>query len=183
MDEPRACYTEWSNSERKKQIMYINPYIWNLEKWNQWTYLQGKNRDVDVDNRLVDTVGEEEGEMNWESRIDMQTSLNLGKMVFSRDLKIKSLWICLEAVFWRVLFHLKIIRLSRRLGDLYTSMSISIDSFYPRSTVKSTVLISLFCCFSRYFMSSFAELRLFLRFLMWTTFIYLFFHLFLLVGG
>ena len=55
--------------------MYINPYIWNLEKWNQWTYLQGKNRDVDVDNRLVDTVGEEEGEMNWESRIDIQNIL------------------------------------------------------------------------------------------------------------
>ena len=55
--------------------MYINPYIWNLEKWNQWTYLQGKNRDVDVDNRLVDTVGEEEGEMNWESSIDIQNIL------------------------------------------------------------------------------------------------------------
>ena len=55
--------------------MYINPYIWNLEKWNQWTYLQGKNRDVDVDNRLVDTVGEEEGEMNWESTIDIQNIL------------------------------------------------------------------------------------------------------------
>ena len=55
--------------------MYIHPYTWKLEKWNQWTYLQGKNRDVDVDNRLVDTVGEEEGEMNWESSIDIQNIL------------------------------------------------------------------------------------------------------------
>ena len=32
MDEPRACYTEGRKSEREKQI-YINEYIWNLEKW------------------------------------------------------------------------------------------------------------------------------------------------------
>ena len=31
MDEPRACYTECSKSEREKQISYINAYIWNLE--------------------------------------------------------------------------------------------------------------------------------------------------------
>ena len=40
MDEPRACYTEW----RGKQIPSINAYIWNLEKWSWWTYLQGRNR-------------------------------------------------------------------------------------------------------------------------------------------
>ena len=27
------CHTEWSKSEREKQISYINTYIWNLEKW------------------------------------------------------------------------------------------------------------------------------------------------------
>ena len=32
MDEPRACYTERSKSEREKQIFYINTYMWNLEK-------------------------------------------------------------------------------------------------------------------------------------------------------
>ena len=31
VDEARACYREWSKSEREKQI-YINTYIWNLEK-------------------------------------------------------------------------------------------------------------------------------------------------------
>ena len=31
VDEPRACYTKWSKSEREKQIMCINMYIWNLE--------------------------------------------------------------------------------------------------------------------------------------------------------
>ena len=32
VDEPRACYTEWSKLEREKQILYINTYVWNLEK-------------------------------------------------------------------------------------------------------------------------------------------------------
>ena len=29
--EPRAYYTEWSKSEREKQILYINAHILNLE--------------------------------------------------------------------------------------------------------------------------------------------------------
>ena len=32
----------------------------NLEKWYWWTYLQGRSGDIDVENRLVDTVGEGE---------------------------------------------------------------------------------------------------------------------------
>ena len=32
VDELRACYTEWSKSEREKQILHINVYIGNLEK-------------------------------------------------------------------------------------------------------------------------------------------------------
>ena len=37
MDEPKACCTKWSKSGREKQ-MYINTYMWNLEKWYWWTY-------------------------------------------------------------------------------------------------------------------------------------------------
>ena len=29
MDEPRAYYTEWSRSEREKQISYVSAYTWN----------------------------------------------------------------------------------------------------------------------------------------------------------
>ena len=32
VDEPRASYTEWSNSEGENQILYINMYILNLGK-------------------------------------------------------------------------------------------------------------------------------------------------------
>ena len=56
VDELRPCYTERSKLE--KQIPYINVYIWNLEKYYWWTYLQGRNRDGDIENRHVDTVGE-----------------------------------------------------------------------------------------------------------------------------
>ena len=44
VDEPRAYYTDWSKSEREKQISYINTYIWNLERKYCWTYLQGSNQ-------------------------------------------------------------------------------------------------------------------------------------------
>ena len=33
VDETGTYYTEWSKSERKTPIQYINEYFWNLEKW------------------------------------------------------------------------------------------------------------------------------------------------------
>ena len=30
VDEPRAYYTEWSESERERQIAYINAYIYGI---------------------------------------------------------------------------------------------------------------------------------------------------------
>ena len=57
MDGPRVCHTEWSNSQREKQVSYINEYIWNLEKWYQWTYLQGRNWEADLERGLEDAVG------------------------------------------------------------------------------------------------------------------------------
>ena len=73
VDEPRAHYTEWSKSEREKQISYINTYRCNLEKWYWWTCLQGRNRDADIESRLVDTAGEGVEGANGESSIDIYT--------------------------------------------------------------------------------------------------------------
>ena len=73
VDEPRAFYTEWSKSEREKQILHINAYIWNLKKWYWRTYLQGRNGDTDEENGLVHTVWEGESEMNGESGINTYT--------------------------------------------------------------------------------------------------------------
>ena len=48
-----------------------NTYIWDLGKWYWWTYLQGRHGGADVENRLVDIVGEGESEMNEESSINI----------------------------------------------------------------------------------------------------------------
>ena len=64
MDEPRAHYTEWSKSERERQIWYINTYIWNLEGRYWRSYIQGSNGDTE--NRLLDSVGE--GRAEWPER-------------------------------------------------------------------------------------------------------------------
>jgi len=72
VDEPRACYTEWSKSERN-----INAYIWNLEKQYWWNYLQRSNGDAVVDNGLVDTAGDWEGRTNWERSTNIYTLSNI----------------------------------------------------------------------------------------------------------
>ena len=47
--------------------------MWDLEKWYRLAYSQGRNRDTDVENGHVDTVGEGEAEMNWKIGIDIYT--------------------------------------------------------------------------------------------------------------
>ena len=42
-------------------------------KMVSWTYLQGGNGDADIENVLVDTVGEGESGMNGESSINIYT--------------------------------------------------------------------------------------------------------------
>ena len=73
VDEIRGYYTEWSTSEREKQISYIDTCIWSLERWYWWMYLQGSNGDTDPENRLADTEKEGEGGTKWESGIDTYT--------------------------------------------------------------------------------------------------------------
>ena len=49
VDEPRAYYTEWSQSERERQILYTNIYIQNLEKWFWRIYLQGSKGETIIE--------------------------------------------------------------------------------------------------------------------------------------
>ena len=72
VDEPRAYYTEWSKSERERQILYINACIWNLERWYWQSYIQGSKEDTGVKNRLLDSVGGEDG-MIWENSMETYT--------------------------------------------------------------------------------------------------------------
>ena len=54
-----------SKSERERQTLCINAYVWNLERWYWWTYLQESDGDANIENRFVDTVEEREGGTNW----------------------------------------------------------------------------------------------------------------------
>ena len=56
MDLDTVIQSEVSQKEKNK-ISYINAYMWNLEKWYRWSYLQSRNRDTDVENKCMDTKG------------------------------------------------------------------------------------------------------------------------------
>ena len=86
---------------REKQILYINAYIWNLEKWYRQTYLQGRNRDRDIEKGLMHRVREGESGANWETSIDMYTppcvkQIASGKLLCNaemfRDVQSDALW-------------------------------------------------------------------------------------------
>ena len=47
-------------SQKEKSKYRILTHIWNLEEWDWWTYFQGRNRNKDVENGLVDSEQEEE---------------------------------------------------------------------------------------------------------------------------
>ena len=49
-------------SMSEKHILYINPYMWNLEKkWDRSSFLYSRNRDKDLKNKSMDS----KGEMGW----------------------------------------------------------------------------------------------------------------------
>ena len=71
VDEPRVCYTEWSQSERQKQVSYTNANTWNLERLYWWSYLQGSNGNPDREETYGHGRGQEgEGGMYGESNMD-----------------------------------------------------------------------------------------------------------------
>ena len=62
---------QMKSEANQKNILYIITYIWALEKWNWWTYLQGRNRDADIESGLVHKAGEGEFGNNRDSGTDM----------------------------------------------------------------------------------------------------------------
>ena len=58
-------------NQKEKNILYVITYICNLEKCNWWTYLQGRNRDADIENGLAHKAGEGDFGNNWDRSIDM----------------------------------------------------------------------------------------------------------------
>ena len=102
VDELRAYYTQWSKSEREKQISYTNTYIWNLERWYWWKYLQGSNGDTDIENRLM---GKWAGRKRWMyGDSNMETYITIckidSKWEFSVWLWKLKLGLCNNLVGW-----------------------------------------------------------------------------------
>ena len=62
MDGPRDYLTEWSKSDRERQISYDITYMQNLKKWYKWSSLQNRNRLTDLENKLRVTQVERWGE-------------------------------------------------------------------------------------------------------------------------
>ena len=57
MDETRDCHTEWSKAEREGEALYdipCNPlYEESKKKLYKWTYLQNRNRLIDLENEFM----------------------------------------------------------------------------------------------------------------------------------
>ena len=70
VNETGAYYTEWNKSGRKTPIRYINAYIWNLERWHWWPYMQDSKRPK-CKEQTLDYVTEGEDGMIWEKSIEM----------------------------------------------------------------------------------------------------------------
>ena len=56
-----------------------------------WTYLQGSNGNTDIENRLLDTVEEEEAGMIWESIIETYTLVSVSCSVVPNSLRLHGL--------------------------------------------------------------------------------------------
>ena len=66
MDGPRDCLTEWSKSDRERQISYDIAYMYNLKKWYKWTYLQNRSWVTDVENKSGGNGGRDKlGDWDW----------------------------------------------------------------------------------------------------------------------
>jgi len=66
VDGPRDYHTEWSKSDRERQI-YNKTYVWNLKKWYKWIYLQNRNGVTDMKNKLIVIKGERGGALgDWD---------------------------------------------------------------------------------------------------------------------
>ena len=58
MNGPRDCHTEWSKSDRERQISYDITYMWNLKNDTNELIYKTENRLTDLENKLMVTEGE-----------------------------------------------------------------------------------------------------------------------------
>ena len=70
VDEPTACYVEWTKSQREKQILYINVYMESRKTAldNLFSGQEERHRQ----RTCLWTQQGGEGKLNWESTIEIQ---------------------------------------------------------------------------------------------------------------
>ena len=71
MDGPRDCHTEWSKSDRERQISYDIIYVWNLKKKGTSELIYKTERIKDVEKKNLHYQGGWGGGINWEIGIDI----------------------------------------------------------------------------------------------------------------
>ena len=54
MAGPRDYHTKWSESDRETQITWYHSYVESKNGY-KWTHLQNRNRDTNVENKLMFT--------------------------------------------------------------------------------------------------------------------------------
>ena len=73
VDEIGAYYTEWSKSERERQMLYFNAYVWNLERQYRQYYVQGNKGGTDGEQRRTDFLIQwEKVRVGWFERITLK---------------------------------------------------------------------------------------------------------------
>ena len=58
MDEPKDYHNKWSKPHREKWVSYDIAFMWILKKWYKRTYIQNRNRSIDIENKFMVTKGE-----------------------------------------------------------------------------------------------------------------------------
>ena len=93
VDETRVCHTEWSKSEREKQISHIKAYIWNLFGEGNGTPLQYFCLENSVDRgawwAAVSGVTQSRIRLKWLSSSSSMESRKMVQMNLSVKWKLK----------------------------------------------------------------------------------------------
>ena len=63
-----------SGEVRDQQTSYDITYMWDLKKWYKWTYLQNRNRFVDIENLCYQSGGgiNKEFGIRWYTLLDIK---------------------------------------------------------------------------------------------------------------
>ena len=75
-------------SKREKQRSCCITYMWSLEKWYRWIYLQSRNGVTDVQDKLMVPKGGKSG-MNWEMWTDLYTLVHIKSITIENLLYIR----------------------------------------------------------------------------------------------